>query len=676
MKGTKADLLQELEERLRFETLLAEISARFINLPADQIDGGIEDAQRRVCEYLGLELCSLWQWSAETPRFLKLTHLHAPPEGPEHPGQIIAGEVFPWVLQRISQGECLAFSTEDMPPEAAHDQESYRYFGIKSSVVLPLAAGGEPLIGILSFNTLWNERTWPVETVSRLNLVAQIFSNALARKQSDKNLRESEARLRLAADSSGAMLWDLEIDSGHLWTTEQGREYFGFAPDSEMTLESFLQVVHPEDREMLSRSVMETIRTGTDNSFEYRIVRPDESIRWIFSRGQSYPAPVSRMMGVSMDITERKTIEERILSSEARLAAAIDAAALGFYEMTGNLRLRFFDDRMRAFLGITPADEEHGREFWLAHIHPDDLPHIADQSRQVLAEGVDRFAGEYRYLHPKRGVIWLKHDSRVLARDAAGKAVRVIGVMQDITGRKQAEAILQENAAALKNSQKDLQRLAGRLISTQEEELRRLSREIHDDLTQRLAVLAIEAGKLESQSETMEQPPPAECLQKISWIKEQLISVSEDVHRISRQLHPTILDDLGLVRAIESECASLQLRENLVIIFRHANVPDRIPNDTSLCLYRIIQEGLKNIIRHSGAAKCEIFLETADEKLCLSVKDEGMGFNPVEVRSRPGLGLSSMRERVQLVRGDFAIDSRPGQGTVIRVRVPLNRSDP
>lgn len=674
MKGTKADLLQELEERLRFETLLADISTRFINLPTDRIDSEIEEAQRRICKCLDLDLSTLWQESGERPAVVTLTHLYSPPTGPSRPDRLDAQESFPWVFQKLLRKETLAFSTEQMPPEAHPDQETYRYYGIKSSVVLPLSAGGGPLIGILSFNTLWNERNWPAETVNRLSLVAQIFSNALARKESDRILQESEARLRLAADSAGAMLWNFEIVSGHMWTTEQSKEFFGFAPDSKMSLEGFLHIVHPEDRPLLRQAMNEAILSGMDNSVEYRIVRPDGSVRWILSRGRPYPVPASRMMGVSIDITERKMIEERILMSEARLAAAVDAAALGFYEMGGDLRVRFYDDRMRNCLGITPADEEHGREFWLAHIHPDDLPRIADQSRQVLAGGVDRFAGEYRYLHPERGLTWLQHISRVLERNTNGKAMRVVGVMQDITERKLKEETLMASKTALRDSQKDLRRLAGRLISTQEEELRRLSRELHDDLTQRLAVLAIEAGKLESQSGTAEHPVHAECLQKISRIKEQLISVSEDVHRISRQLHPTILDDLGLVRAIESECAALQMRENLVIIFKSEDVPDRIANDISLCFYRIVQEGLRNIISHSGATRCEIFLKTAGDALCLSVRDQGMGFNQAEVRNKPGLGLSSMRERMQLVQGDFAIDSRPGQGTVIRVSVPLHRS--
>ena len=677
MTQSEAELRHELEERLRFERLLAEISARFINLPTDQIDSVIEEAQRRVCECLGLDLSALWQWSAESPHFLTLTHLHSPPGGPERPERVDAQEAFPWQYQKMLRGETLAFSTEDLPPEADRDKESRRHYGIKSSVVIPLSAGGGPLIGVLTFDTLQEKRAWPAETMKRLGLVAQIFSNALIRKQSDAILHESEARLSLAAESSEAGLWELNCNTGLFWATKKALAIFGYDPGEVISMERFEASVHPDDLVLVRQAIARSLDRKEPLSVEYRILAADDSIKWISSSGRPYfksNGEPDRLLGVSIDITNHKTIEERILASEARLATAIDVAALGFYEMNEDYRVSFFDDRLRAILGIASEKETQGREFWLAHIHPDDLPRILEVSRKVLEEGVDRFTVEYRYIHPNRGLTWLHHLSRVLGRNSAGRADRVIGVMQDITERKHAEEILQESEANLINNQKDLRRLANSLISAKEEELRRLSRELHDDLTQRLAVLAIEAGKLEQHMNTMEYALP-KPFQKISQIKEQLIKVSEDVHRISRQLHPSILDDLGLVRAIESECAAVMQRENLDIIFRQAEIPERIPGDISLCLYRIIQEGLNNIISHSCVKKCEVFLEATAETLCLTVTDEGIGFDPVEVKNKPGLGLSSMRERVQLVRGNFSVESHPGKGTAVCVSIPLNMGD-
>lgn len=160
----------------------------------------------------------------------------------------------------------------------------------------------------------------------------------------------------------------------------------------------------------------------------------------------------------------------------------------------------------------------------------------------------------------------------------------------------------------------------------------------------------------------------------ISQMKEQLIKVSEEVHRISRQIHPSILEDLGLVRAIESECAMLMKHEDLRIRFSKENLPAVIPKEVALCLYRIVQESLKNITQHSRAESTDIFLKGGDSSICVTVQDAGAGFDPLQVRHKPGLGLASMRERVVLVNGVFSIESKPGHGTVVNVKLPLTGS--
>ena len=280
---------------------------------------------------------------------------------------------------------------------------------------------------------------------------------------------------------------------------------------------------------------------------------------------------------------------------------------------------------------------------------------------------------EYRILTGDGVMKWI-HSSGSPYFKPNGEPDRLLGVSIDITESKNMEKKLRDSEEILRNNQEDLQRLAGRLISVKEEELRRLSRELHDDLTQRLAVLAIEAGKMELNMDEDVQSNPV-FLQKVSHIKEQLIKISEDVHRISRQLHPTIIDDLGLVRAIESECAALSQRESVEIFFTTEDIPEILPDDVSLCLYRITQESLNNCISHSGTAKCEVFLKGSHDAIFLDIEDKGVGFNTDEVRNKQGLGLSSMRERVQLVGGNIKVDTEPGRGTHIHVSIPLKRTD-
>jgi PAS domain S-box-containing protein len=674
MNRIEADSCQEREERLGFENLLGEISARYVYLPADQIDIWIEEDQRRICECLGFDVSVLWQWSGETSRFLTVTHMYSPPQGPSRPEGIDAQKSFPWSFKKVLMGETFILTTRNMPPEAARDQETLRYFGIKSSVVLPLSAGGGPLLGVLSFDSMQEEGGWSAEIVTRLALVAQIFTNALIRKESDRILRANKERLSLAADSAGAGLWELNCSTNLIWATEKALAIFGYAPGEVINMARFEATVCPEDLEHVRQAIARSLENNEPFSIEYRILVDGDCLKWVYASGRPYFKPNGerdRLLGVLIDITERKAIEAQRNLNQERLASAIDIAALGFYEMGENHHIRFLDDRMRELVGLPPESEADARQFWLEHIYEEDLEGVQDVVRKVLEKGVNHFTVEYRYRHPTHGLLWLNHLSRALKRDAAGRATRVIGVIQDITERKLMEERLKKSEVILRNNQRDLQRLAGGLIAVKEEELRRLSRELHDDLTQRLAVIAIEAGKLELQMKTME-PPLGESIGKIAAIKEQLIKVSEDVHRISRQLHPTILEDLGLIRAIESECAVINQMEHLEIIFRQDAIPGKIPKDVALCLYRIIQEGLKNAITHASAQGCEILLQGLADTVHLTMRDDGMGFDPDEVRHKPGLGLSSMRERVLLVQGDFSIDTRPGCGTVISVSIPLN----
>jgi len=271
---------------------------------------------------------------------------------------------------------------------------------------------------------------------------------------------------------------------------------------------------------------------------------------------------------------------------------------------------------------------------------------LADPRGREIQFRIRRRNGEVR---------WIEHACRPVS-SREGEFLGFRASNRDITERKLAEAKLAESREALRM-------LAGGLLSVQEEERRRLARELHDDLTQRLAVLAIEAGKLEKQLEAL----PCEIRKKISQMKGQIVKLCSDVHDISRQLHPSIIDDLGLGQAIQSECVNFTKREGIVVKYEPDNIPLKIRRDISLCLFRIAQEGLRNIAKHAKVTEAKVRLKGQGHTITLTIEDSGIGFDPAQKRGQAGLGLVSMEERTRLIQGEFRVQSQPGQGTVIQV---------
>ena len=174
------------------------------------------------------------------------------------------------------------------------------------------------------------ERTWPEQLVQRLQLVAQVFTNALVRKQTETAIRESETRLNLTTEAVGAGLWIMDIDTKKVWVSPKSRELFHFAPDEEIHYESYFRVIHPEDRDRVNRDVQQTLQSGETLRCDYRIILPDGAIRWIGSRGHRFlksTGEPDRMLGLSLDITERKQMELQLKKSQTSLNTLINSTS-------------------------------------------------------------------------------------------------------------------------------------------------------------------------------------------------------------------------------------------------------------------------------------------------------------------------------------------------------------
>jgi len=282
-------------------------------------------------------------------------------------------------------------------------------------------------------------------------------------------------------------------------------------------------------------------------------------------------------------------------------------------------------------------------------IHPDDLKRVLHITSTMEQVG-DDFEYEYRIILPSGDIRWMSSRGKVDHVD--GKPTYLRGASVDITDRKLVE--------------EDAHELSRKLMVAQENERARIARELHDDLSQSLALLAIQLQVLGKGPE-MGHSHKA----RLDELTEQIQRISSDVHRISHELHPSKLSQLGLEASLGGFCREIAKAHALKVQFEAKNIPRILPEDVSLCVYRIAQESLQNVVKHSYASIASVTIERKGDEIRLVVSDNGRGFDPESARSQESLGLISMEERIRVVKGQLDVVSVIGSGTEVCVNVPV-----
>lgn len=420
-------------------------------------------------------------------------------------------------------------------------------------------------------------------------------------------------------------------------------------------------------RRSLDAPVVLVTRQGNEEA-ALQAVKLGASSYVVRNPGYLYELPVSLENAFYRAELTRKQIA--LAESEARFRAVLDNLPVGVLIQGPHAEITFRNPAAATLFGIQEpqllGNTSYDSEWDVVQEDYSPYPVSTHPVAQAIATGkpvLHATMGVYR--PATRDRVWLLVNAAPRS-SPAGKVQEVICTFSDISERKHAEAALRESEAALRKSQEELRRLAGKLLSAQEEERGRLARELHDDLSQRLAALAIETGALR---QLLKFPEPV--AQKLQHIQDQISRLAADVHATSRQLHPSILDDLGLPVAIQSECSNFERREGIPLRFEYRDVPDKLPQETALCLYRVVQESLRNIGKHAAAKSGQVLLRGVDRGISVHVRDSGAGFDLAAIRAEHGLGLASMEERMRLIRGTFSIESVPGRGTVVTAWAPL-----
>jgi PAS domain S-box-containing protein len=489
------------------------------------------------------------------------------------------------------------------------------------------------------------------------------------RKQAEEQLKQSERQLAEAQHLAriGSWNWDL-ISNAVNWSDELYRIWGVNKQEFGRSFEAVLQYVHPDDRASFAALAERAYREHAPYTCEHRIIRQDGTVRIVQSRATVVVDEAGRaikMFGTGQDITERKQAEEQLKQSEQQLAEAQHLARIGSWNWDLISNAVNWSDELYRIFGVdsqtfNPAFEDVVMEF----IHAED---------RALARGVvesslknqEPYSFYYRILRPdgEERVIHARGD---IVSDKHGKPVKMFGTAQDVTERKQAEE-------QLRATTEQLRALSARIHSAKEEEGTRIAREIHDELGAALTSLRWDLESVDKViSESGDQPQLKVLRERIEAMLRLTETTISSVRRISSELRPSILDDLGLVEAIEWQAQQFQDRTRIICRCDCSLENLDLSREQSTAVFRILQEALTNILRHAQATRVDITTKAEAGEFVVAIIDNGRGITENKKSGSQSLGILGMQERAHLIGGKINVTGVEGKGTMITVRVPIS----
>jgi len=352
---------------------------------------------------------------------------------------------------------------------------------------------------------------------------------------------------------------------------------------------------------------------------------------------------------VAMEV--RLQNEERLRDSEERLRLAQQAARMGTFEANIKTGVNTWNCELEQLYGLPRGGFGGTRAAFENLLHPEDRAGVQKLVDQAIETGKP-VSGEWRVIWPDGSVHWIAGHWQVFM-DETGAPSKMIGVHVDIADRKQSEAALAG--------------MTQKLIEAQEQERSRIGRELHDDITQRLALLSLRMESVEDKPTDMQNSFPK--------FRTEVLEISQDVQALSHELHSSKLEYLGLAAGMKSWCAEFADRHKVEMVF-NSKISSDPPLPVGLALFRVLQEASSNASKHSRARKIDVQLWDDPSEIHLVVTDSGTGFDVSAAYQGKGLGLTSMRERVRLVNGTISIESKLGAGTTIHGRIPCTPIGP
>jgi len=429
---------------------------------------------------------------------------------------------------------------------------------------------------------------------------------------------------------------------------------------------SYFDTVFPSDLEQAQHhfeAQIEAQMARRGKPFDFRLRRLDGSPIWV--RISCMPmhdagGAVFGLLGLFTDIAERRQAEIELRESEERFRKMTDTAPVMIWISGPDKLCTFFNKPWLEFTGRT-MEQELGNG-WADGVHPEDLGRCFDTYCSSFDNRCS-FKMEYRLRKANGEYGWLLDNGTPLYN--ASEFVGYIGSCVEVTEFKRNEEILEEH-------RQQLQKLTAGLLAAQERQSQEIARELHDGFSQELVAIGLELHSLKTKAK-----PRSDIARRVSEIGAVVGRLATDIYNLSRQLHPAIVEELGLEPALRQECQYFQEHFGISTHFTANHIPAQLSEDVCLCLYRVAQESLQNIGKHAAEAhRVCVSLSGSPREAVLVVKDTGAGFKLDLAMKKGGLGLISMDERVRLVRGKLTIQSEPGKGTIVTAVVPIDGKQP
>jgi PAS domain S-box-containing protein len=558
-----------------------------------------------------------------------------------------------WTSLRLQSGDAIVLGGADDLPRPLREKLTQAPRVVGSIAATPLDVSGVVLGALFSLSSR-NRSSWSPEMFEHLRMISDVFANVVQRKHADIALQQSDRLKGAILSSLPAQVAVLDrsgtiIAVNDVWANgEHGTG--GCAGHAMSAGGSYLEACGAALTRAGASEAAETLAGVTavcegrsrDFECEYRCAAPG-SDRWFVMRVTPLRSEAGGAVVTHWDVTERKRAEIVVRESEDQYRRLADALPIGVW-MSGTDGACYYFNKTWLELTGRRLDQELGSG-WLEGVHPDDAESSLGAYMRAFAAH-EPFSIEYRLRRHDGQYRWVL-DRGVPRFGADGTFLGYVGGVVDLTARRHAEQALRA--------------LSGRLIGAQEDERRRIARELHDNLGQRLALLSMALDRFAVMA-------PESVSASVADLRTKTGEIAHEVHTLSHRLHSSKLDALGLVAAVRGHCQEVS-QHGLEVRFVDSDVPKTLPSETALCVFRIAQEALTNVVKHSGAAEARVWLSSAHDTLVLRVEDTGRGFDTAAHNG--GLGLVSMHERLRSIGGEMTVRSSPGHGTTIEARVPI-----